>query len=89
MGTLGLGAVDGGPQRLIVMNDWVSDTSSWQPVRPYLDGQRQSWAFVDLRGYGRSRDLAGRYTQEEPARDVLAVADHLGWRDDPRAILLG
>jgi len=79
--TLGYDVVGGGPQRVIVMNDWVCDTSSWQPVRPYLDGQRQSWAFVDLRGYGRSRDLAGRYSQEEAARDVVAVADRLGWKE--------
>ena len=78
---LGYEVLGGGPQRVIVMNDWVSDTSSWQPVRPYLDGRRQSWAFVDLRGYGRSRDLTGRYSLEEAAHDVLAVADRLGWRE--------
>ena len=36
---------------------------------------------MDLRGYGRSRDLTGRYSLEEGAQDVLAVADRLGWRD--------
>jgi pimeloyl-ACP methyl ester carboxylesterase len=78
---LGYEVLGGGPQRVIVMNDWVSDTSSWQPVRPYLDAQRQSWALVDLRGYGRYRDLVGSYSQEEAAQDVLAVADRLGWRE--------
>ena len=33
---LGYEVLGGGPQRVIVMNDWVSDTSSWLPVRPYL-----------------------------------------------------
>jgi 3-oxoadipate enol-lactonase len=39
---------------------------------------RFSYAFIDLRGYGWSRALAGDHTAEEAASDIIAVADHLG-----------
>ncbi len=68
-----------GPRRAIVLNDWMGDTSSWDPARPYLDTTAISWAFADLRGYGRSREQRGDHTVTECAADVLALADALGW----------
>src|SRR4029077_482970 len=47
---------------------------------PYLDRERFAYAFVDLRGYGKSRDIEGAYTVKEISRDCLALADRLGWR---------
>jgi pimeloyl-ACP methyl ester carboxylesterase len=46
-----------------------------------LDTARFTYAFVDIRGYGRSRDIAGDFTIEEVAQDAIATADHLGWGD--------
>ena len=68
-----------GPRGVIVLNDWLCDTSTWDGARPYLDGARYSYAFADLRGYGRSKEQAGAFTLEEAAADVLALADALGW----------
>jgi len=68
-----------GANKIIVLNDWLSDTSSWDGARPYLDTARFTWSFVDLRGYGRSKAIAGEYTVAEAAADVIAVADALGW----------
>lgn len=59
------------------MNDWMSDTSSWSDARKYLDAESFSWWFVDLRGYGRSRAIAGEYTVREAAADLLALGDAL------------
>jgi 3-oxoadipate enol-lactonase len=64
---------------VIVLNDWLCDTSTWDGARPYLDGRDFSWAFTDLRGYGASRQILGRYELQEAALDVLEVADFLGW----------
>jgi len=64
---------------VIVMNDWLGDTSSWDAARPYLDEERFSWAFHDLRGYGAARGKGGPYTVEANAEDVLALADARGW----------
>jgi pimeloyl-ACP methyl ester carboxylesterase len=68
-----------GPRRALVMNDWLSDTSSWDAARPFLDTERFTFAFVDLRGYGRSRGREGSFTLSEAAADVIAVSDALGW----------
>src|SRR5688572_23899123 len=77
---LGYDLYGSGPRGVIVLNDWVSDTSSWEPARAYLDREAYRWAFADLRGYGRSIDQHGVYTVPEAAADVLALADALDWR---------
>lgn len=70
----------------MVLNDWLCDTSTWDPALPYLSLDLCTWAFVDLRGYGRSRGLSGAFTVEEAAADVIAAADSLGWE---RFVLIG
>jgi 3-oxoadipate enol-lactonase len=77
---LGHEVVGSGSRRLIVLNDWLCDTSTWDGARAYLDRTRFSWAFTDLRGYGRSRGRTGEFTLLEAAGDVLALADALGWQ---------
>jgi hypothetical protein len=56
-----------GPRRVIVLNDWLCDTSTWDRARAYLDGSEFTWAFADLRGYGRSKG------QESPPLLVAIV----------------
>ena len=78
---LGHEVVGAGPLGVIVLNDWISDTSSsWGEARRYLDEARFSWAFADVRGYGRSLDQRGAFNVTEIASDVLALADSLGWQ---------
>lgn len=77
---LGYDVYGAGPRRVIVLNDWVSDTSSWDGVRPYLSTESHRWVFADLRGYGRSIEQRGECTVVEAARDVLELADALDWR---------
>ncbi|MFO0563144.1 MAG: alpha/beta hydrolase [Polyangiales bacterium] len=76
---LGFDLYGSGEHRIIVLNDWLCDTSTWDAARPYLDPATFTWAFADLRGYGRSRALRGACTVEEAAGDVLALADELHW----------
>lgn len=68
-----------GPTRVVVMNDWLCDTSTWDGARVYLDTKRFTYAFADLRGYGRSRGRSGAFTLPEAATDVLALAQALHW----------
>jgi 3-oxoadipate enol-lactonase len=68
-----------GPSRVLLTNDWLSDTSTWDAARAYLDTERFTFAFVDLRGYGRSRGRTGDFTLNEAVNDVLGLADALGW----------
>ena len=69
-----------GLECVLVMHDWSGDHTTYRPAIPYLDGAAFAYAFVDLRGYGKSRDIAGEYTVTEVAGDCLEVADELGWQ---------
>jgi 3-oxoadipate enol-lactonase len=68
-----------GTQKVMILHDWLGDHSNYDLARPFFDVHRFSYAFVDLRGYGWSRGLAGDYTATEAASDVITLADHLGW----------
>jgi pimeloyl-ACP methyl ester carboxylesterase len=46
-----------------------------------LDHDRYTYASVDIRGYGHSRDVAGAFSISEVAADGIALADRLGWRE--------
>lgn len=68
-----------GPRRVMVLHEWTSDSRSYRLLRRHLDGRRFTWVFPDLRGYGRSKGVPGRYTFAEISRDCARLADHLGW----------
>ena len=78
-GVIGHELVGSGPTHVVIMNDWLCDTSTWDGARPFLNLARFTYAFADLRGYGQSRGRVGAFTLEEAASDVLALADTLGW----------
>ena len=73
--------VGSGPLPVVVLNDWLCDTSTWDGARAYLDLERFTWAFCDLRGYGRSRGRSGTFNLAEATADVIALAEHHGWRE--------
>ena len=68
-----------GPVQAIVIHGWFSDHRIFAPLFDALDTERHTYAFFDIRGYGRSRDVAGAYTIGEVAADAIALADKLGW----------
>lgn len=68
-----------GPHPVLVLHDWNGDHTTWAPTFPYLDRATFTWVFVDLRGYGLSRAIAGAHTLDEIAADCLDLADRLGF----------
>lgn len=76
---LGHKRVGHGPQKVIVLHDWLGDAANYNATRPWLDKQRYTYVFADVRGYGRSRNLSGEFNSEEIAADILRLADYLGW----------
>ncbi len=68
-----------GPEKVIVLHDWMSDATNYDAVRAWLDTGTYTYAFVEVRGYGASKGLAGSYTSDEIATDTLRLAEHLGW----------
>jgi pimeloyl-ACP methyl ester carboxylesterase len=57
----------------------MGDSRSYDFVIPYLDGNQFSYLFVDLRGYGRSKEMKGTYSLQEACGDVIGLADSMGW----------
>jgi pimeloyl-ACP methyl ester carboxylesterase len=71
--------IGNGPERVLVMHDWFCDSSSYDLVVPHLDALRYTYAFVDLRGYGQSKSIAGSFDVQEAASDVLELCDAIGF----------
>lgn len=69
-----------GPEGVLVFNDWLADNTSYEPMLRYLDTATFTYAFMDLRGYGKSINIPGKHTAKEAAGDAIALADHLGWK---------
>jgi pimeloyl-ACP methyl ester carboxylesterase len=61
------------------MHDWFGDSTNYDPVLEYLDLKSFTYAFADLRGYGRSQNFQGECTVEEGANDIVALVKHLKW----------
>lgn len=78
MTLLGHRRIGSGAETVVVMHEWLGDHANWEPVWPYLDVGRFSYFFIDLRGYGWSKDIPGVYSVTEAVNDVLGVMDHHG-----------
>ncbi|MDB5966635.1 MAG: hypothetical protein JWQ72_3135 [Polaromonas sp.] len=68
-----------GPHKAVVMNGWLGCAAHWQGMLEAVDPAAGDIAVFDYRGYGTRRGEAGEYTFDEVARDVLELADSLGW----------
>lgn len=68
-----------GSQHVLVLHSWMGNARSFDLMKPYLDTDKFTFAFADLRGYGRSRAVLGNYTLGEAAEDALVLANNLGW----------
>jgi 3-oxoadipate enol-lactonase len=77
---LGHELIGSGSEGVIVFNDWLADCTSWKPMHLYLDKKAFTYAFADIRGYGRSIDIKGEHTSKQAAIDAFAMADSLGWK---------
>ena len=68
-----------GARRVLGLHGWFGSARGWGPFAQVLDRERFTYVFMDYRGYGGAKQLAGEFTIDEIARDALALADHLGW----------
>jgi pimeloyl-ACP methyl ester carboxylesterase len=73
--------IGSGPTKVVVIHGWFWDHRVFTPIFDCLDADRTTYAFIDIRGYGNSRNLSGKYSIGEVAADVIALADQLGWRE--------
>jgi pimeloyl-ACP methyl ester carboxylesterase len=73
--------IGNGPAKVVVIHGWFWDHRVFTPMFDALDTEAYTYAFLDIRGYGNSRETAGSYTIGEIAADAVALTDRLGWRD--------
>src|SRR5258708_19365259 len=73
--------IGNGPTKVVVIHGWFWDHRVFTPIFDCLDPASYTYAFVDIRGYGNSRNVSGEYTIGEVAADAIALADQLGWRE--------
>lgn len=72
--------VGNGERRVVCLHGWFGSAKGWGPFVDALDTSAFTYAFMDYRGYGGSKDLQGEYSMKEIAGDTLALADALGWK---------
>ncbi len=77
---LGYTVFGSGAEKVLVLHSWMSESSSFDPIKPYLDTDTYTFVFADVRGYGKSIKLTGEYTSQEASDDVFRLADKLGWK---------
>ncbi|WP_051967319.1 alpha/beta fold hydrolase [Kitasatospora mediocidica] len=68
-----------GPHKVVVLHSLFGGHESFETWWPYLDQASFSYAFMDARGFSKAADVAGTYSTDEIASDVLTLADSLGW----------
>lgn len=77
-GILGHKVIGAGAETVIVLHEWLGDHLNWEPTWAYVDEKACRFVFADLRGYGWSKAMPGRFTLDEAIGDTLRLADHLG-----------
>ena len=68
-----------GASRVLMLHGWLGDQRIFEPMFDSLNLEVFTYAFMDFRGYGSSRELAGSYRIDEIAADGFGLADKLGW----------
>lgn len=70
-----------GNKIVIVLHEWMSDHTNYNPLVPYLNVTDFSWIFVDLRGYGLSKEIRGEYNLDEACSDIKNLIFNLKIKD--------
>ncbi len=71
--------IGSGKEKVLVMHNWMGDSRSYDFMLPYLNIDDYTYLFVDLRGYGRSKEMRGTYSVEEASGDAIKLIDSLAW----------
>lgn len=71
--------IGSGKEKVLVMHSWTTDSKSYDFMIPYLNTDDYTYVFVDLRGYGGSKEMQGTYSAEEASSDAIKLVNLLGW----------
>ncbi len=50
---IGYKLIGTGTEKVLALHNWFCDSTSYDPVLPYLDTEKYTYLFMDARGYGR------------------------------------
>lgn len=81
MTNLGYTTIGSGKEKVIAAHTWLVDHQTYAPMMPFIDQSRFTYVFPDFRGYGKSKVIRGEFNIWEMGRDLLALADALGWNE--------
>lgn len=71
--------IGSGKEKILVLHHWMGDSTSYDSMLPFLNTDDYTYIFVDLRGYGRSKEMRGTYSVEEASTDAIKLINSLGW----------
>ena len=71
--------IGSGKEKVLVMHNWMGDSTSYNSILPYLNTDKYTYVFTDLRGYGCSKEIQGTYSVEEASTDILHLIHSLHW----------
>jgi len=77
--TLGHKILGDGAKKILFLHELMGDCRNYEPIFPYLDTEQFTYIFVDLRGYGKSKDIKGEYSCDEASKDVQNLITKLGF----------
>ena len=66
-----------GPKHIIFLHELLGDNRNYESIYHFLDLKNFTYIFVDLRGYGLSKEITGSYTCEEASNDLKNLISHL------------
>ena len=72
-------SIGSGEHHVLAVHGWFGSSRGWGSLPDFLDRSSYTYTFMDLRGYGDRKRVAGEFTMEEAAADAIALADELGW----------
>jgi esterase len=78
---LGYTSVGSGPTKVLAAHTWLCDHQTYAPMIPFIDDERFTYVFPDFRGYGKSKDMKGEFSVREMGKDLISLADALGWEE--------
>ncbi len=59
--------VGSGDHHVLAVHGWFGSSRGWGALPDYLDPSTYTYVFMDLRGYGDRKQVAGEFTMEEAA----------------------
>ena len=78
---LGHKIIGTGKKNIIVLHELMGNYKNYEPTFTYLDTDSFTYIFVDLRGYGLSKEIEGNYSCNEASNDIKNLITHLALDD--------